>query len=61
MGAHGTLLGHGVVLQLGSGLQGPLSVRLTSASGKTLDAGNVIPARWQSGNTYRSVVNFAPN
>lgn len=42
----------------GSPLQGPLSIRITADSGQTLVANNVIPADWQPGHTYRSVVNF---
>ncbi|KAJ1280280.1 hypothetical protein BS78_04G219300 [Paspalum vaginatum] len=42
----------------GAALQAPFSIRLTSGSGKTLVATDVIPAGWKPGATYRSVVNF---
>lgn len=42
----------------GGPLQGPMSIRLTSGSGRKLVAADVIPAGWQPGRTYRSVVNY---
>ncbi|KAJ4839821.1 putative expansin-B2 [Turnera subulata] len=51
----------GAVWQLNSGslLRGPLSLKLTSdGSGETIVAAGVIPADWQPGKTYRSLVNF---
>ncbi|KAL4323325.1 hypothetical protein GQ457_11G000750 [Hibiscus cannabinus] len=46
-------------LDAGSQLQAPLSIRLTSLdSGNTIVATSVIPAGWEPGKTYRSVVNF---
>ncbi|XP_073028473.1 expansin-B15-like [Primulina eburnea] len=47
-------------LNVGSGLQPPFSMRLTSGggSGKTIVATDVIPADYDTGKTYRSTVNF---
>ncbi|GKV12856.1 hypothetical protein SLEP1_g23947 [Rubroshorea leprosula] len=46
-------------LDSGSALQAPFSIKLTSLeSDKIIVANGVIPAGWQPGKTYRSVVNF---
>ncbi|XP_047064854.1 expansin-B2-like [Lolium rigidum] len=42
----------------GNPLKGPLSLRITSDSGKKLIANNVIPAGWKGGNGYTSKVQF---
>ncbi|KAG2652826.1 expansin-B15-like [Panicum virgatum] len=43
----------------GAALRAPFSIRVTSGSGRTLVASDVIPAGWTPGATYRSVVNFS--
>ncbi|KAF8768718.1 hypothetical protein HU200_007276 [Digitaria exilis] len=44
----------------GPALNAPFSIRITSGSGRTLVAGNVIPAGWTPGGTYRSVSDPSP-
>ena len=43
----------------GAALRAPFSIRVTSGSGRSLVASDVIPAGWTPGATYRSVVNFS--
>lgn len=46
-------------LDAGKTLRAPFSIRLTSLdSRKTIIASGVIPAGWEPGQTYRSVINF---
>lgn len=46
------------MLNSGSTLQAPFSIRLTSDSGKTLVINDVIPQGWQAGAIYKSTANF---
>ncbi|XP_015950837.3 putative expansin-B2 [Arachis duranensis] len=50
------------VLNLGSLMQPPFSLKLTetsvNGSSKTIEANNVIPAGWQPGQVIRSAINF---
>ncbi|XP_078152144.1 expansin-B15-like [Carex rostrata] len=46
------------MLNPGSTLQAPFSIRLTSDSGKTLVINDVIPQGWQAGAIYKSTANF---
>ncbi|KAH7863279.1 hypothetical protein Vadar_015646 [Vaccinium darrowii] len=46
-------------LDAGSALQAPFSIKLIGESGSTIVANNVIPAGYQPGQTYRSIVNFS--
>ncbi|CAM0950822.1 unnamed protein product [Alopecurus aequalis] len=45
-------------LDTSDALQGPLSLRITSESGKTLVANNAIPAGWRGGSSYPSNIQF---
>ncbi|KFK37302.1 hypothetical protein AALP_AA4G239600 [Arabis alpina] len=45
-------------LDVTSPLRAPLSLRVTSVSGETVVASNVIPAGWKPGAKYKSNVNF---
>ncbi|XP_047309550.1 expansin-B15-like [Impatiens glandulifera] len=48
----------GATWGVNSFMPGPLSIRLTTSSGKSIVAQNVIPKGWQSGTKYSSNVQF---
>ncbi|XP_010238652.1 putative expansin-B14 [Brachypodium distachyon] len=48
----------GATWKYNGAVKAPVSIRLTSSSGKKLVAANVIPVGWQPGRTYRSLVNY---
>jgi hypothetical protein len=54
----GTAWGAVWKINSGSPLQAPLSIRLTSSSGKQLVASNVIPDGWKPSASYQSSVNY---
>jgi hypothetical protein len=58
MGAHVPLLGLRLRCDSRDALLGPLSLRVTSESGKTLVANNVIPNGWKGDTSYSSNVQF---
>lgn len=46
-------------IDLANGVKGPFSIRLTTLRTKqVIVAKNVIPANWEPGNSYKSLVNF---
>jgi len=45
---------------IGGPLRGPFSVKLSSSSGRSLSARDVIPGNWVSKATYTSRLNFYP-
>lgn len=45
-------------LNAGAQLNCPISVRLTTGSGKTIMAKDVIPSGWSAGTSYTAAVNF---
>jgi len=41
-------------------LRGPFSVKLSTSTGKSLTAKDVIPSHWSPKSTYTSRLNFSP-
>jgi len=41
-------------------LRGPFSVKLSTSTGKTITAKDVIPTNWSPKSTYTSRLNFTP-